>query len=213
MRERDRIEIRQFMETEQAEEKRREEERMRPMREAQAKFDSTLRELNAVQKENILKVKDDQFQLDPTTLVPIKTADYPKWQRDQAAIFRERHPDYWPSPGNEQVLVQYINLNGGPGLRLVSALQLSRAFIRLREFGLLQERPEEPAPEPQTEPERGSAPSPETPGPELAEGVDPSTGLPRKFTTREIDKMTADEYRRVFQLYGNKKPQFVDARR
>lgn len=209
MRQRDLESIRQFRREEEEYEAKQREERERPIRDAEQQYNETARKLHAVQRERVLTQKDDEFRLDMSTTTPIPTEQVPGWQRRQADEFKATHPDYWPTPRNEAILVDYINRNH-PGIRLVSALQLGQAYQRLKEFGLLQERPgpelvAEPSPIPEPEQQRPAEP-------QRYEGIDPLTGLNRQYTAREVERMSSDEYRRCFSLYGDRKPIFIDPR-
>jgi hypothetical protein len=211
MRERDRQAIRQFMDEERAEEQRLEQERMKPIRDAEQQYNETARKLHAVQRENLLTQKDEEFRLDPETTKPIPVAQYPAWQREQGSAFKAANPDYFACPENEAAMASYIDRNligdRNHGTKLVSAKQLTEAFHRLRAFGLLRERPEpEPAPEPIQEPEAAPSQPPEPAG---YQGWDLETGESRIYSDYEVNKMDAETYRRTFRLGS---PKFVDPR-
>jgi hypothetical protein len=203
MRQRDLESIQRFRREEQEREQREREERERPVREAQEQFNQNLRQLHSVQRERILTQKDDEFRLDPETTRPIPVAQYPAWQREQSALFKMQNPDYYTCPENEAVLVDYINRNltgdrAHPGIKLVSAKQLTGAYRRLSEFGLLKERPSpEPVAEPTPEPVTVYAQPAEPTG---QEGWDLKTGEKQFFTDYQIARMSADEFRKVFRL-------------
>lgn len=196
MRERERKAIRTFMEEERAEQQRQREEAERPIKEAQAQFDQNFRELHTIQRERVLTQRDEQFSLDMSTTKPIPIDQVPEWQRNESALFKRRYPDYWPTPENEAVLVDYINRNH-PGIRLVSALQLSQAYIRLKGLGLFQERPT-PASEPTQEPEPVTPPQPAAPVGH--QGWDLETGEPRVYSEFEVNRMDSTDYKRRFRL-------------
>lgn len=207
MRERDRIEINAFKEQYEAEQRAKREEAERPIREAEAKLKETANALALAIRERIATGRDDEFQIDPATFKPIKgTAQ--EFNQAEAAKFLAANPDYYPSQENFQALTEYINRNA-PNIILVSALQLEWAFKRLREYGLLRERPV-----PLAEPEkvrlyfgegveqRRHEPEPSSPHEQDSEqGWDLESGLPRTYSRKEISAMSADQYRRIFRLY------------
>lgn len=213
MRERERASIRDFMEAERAEQQRQREEAERPIKEAEARFNATARELYNTVRERLLTQRDDEFVIDPATTVPIPTDSVPDWQREQGELFKRRTPEYEPSDANFAVIRDYINRNA-PNIQLVSALQFEWAFKRLREYGLLKERPAfQPTPVPDfTRRAPVSVAIERKAEPKTFEGIDLTTGLKRRFTNYEVDRMDSDTFRRVFQLVGDKKPAFVDPR-
>ncbi len=197
MKHRDLQSLQEFRREEAEREQHEREERERPVRAAQEQFNQTARQLHATIRERILTQRDDEFRLDPATTRPIPIAQVPSWQKVQGEAFKAANPDYWPTPENEAVLVGYIERNH-PGIKLVSARQLTEAYRRLSEFGLLQERsaPEhilEPTPEPVTVYAQPAEPTGQ-------EGWDLKTGEKQFFTDYQIARMSADEFRKVFRL-------------
>jgi len=124
-----------------------------------------------------------------------------------AARFVAANPWYFPTDKNLEVMAGYLQRHG---IVLASATQLELAARRLDEFGLLERRPVvEPTPEPpyvNLSIERPAEPTPKRREPEM--GYDLKTGEQRLYTPYEIDRLSADEYRRVFRLCGDKMPTF-----
>lgn len=148
---------------------------------------------------------DPMFQIDPNTLsgqIAVPRAEVAAWNAEQARIFKATCPDYvrFQSAATFDALVGYLKRNAN--LVLVSAWQWQKAFERLKELGLIHESPV-PAPEPKP------APRPvfvdvnhaiERSGPETFTGRDWQTGKDREFTQREVDRMSADEFKRSFKV-------------
>ena len=126
--------------------------------------------------------------------------------REQGQLFVDHNPDYFPCSGNlnnirEYLIAQDISIPTEEAFKL--------AWLRLRELGLIEERP---APEPEPEPE--PAPVQETTSAtptdsELLDGFDPETGEPRKFSQREVWKMDSATYRKTFRAWGDNAPRFT----
>jgi hypothetical protein len=207
MRERDRQTIRQFLEDERAEEQRREEERLRPIKAAQQQFDETYRQLHEIERENIQNLPDPDIFVSPEVRQARMTWNQAvEYNQKQLRAFLKATPDLLPSETNRQTLRSYF---GRAGIQIVTAEMWSRALEKLRAYGLIEERP----PEPQPEPIPALEPVPAAPQqPELHDGVDFATGLPRSYTAREVERMTSREYVQAFQLYGENKPVFIDPR-
>lgn len=177
-----------------AERTQREEEQLEAVRERQRKYFAEL----------ILTGPDAEFVIDPDTLagkIAVPRADVDRWNRQQAQQFKAACPEYARYQSNETfaALTSYIQRNAN--LTLVSARQWLWAFQRLRDLGLIHETPA-PAPEPKP------APRPalevnlgiERSGPETFEGIDPLTGEARTYTKRQVDRMSAAEYKARFPV-------------
>ena len=149
------------------------------------------------------------FTLDPATLTPLpKGVTVAAYNREQAALFVQQTPEYlaYKSDQTLRAIADYLDRNA-PGIKLVSALQLRWAFERLKSLGLIQLNP---APIP--EPESGAAPAqvnlgvgppsdPNSPD-AVVEGWDLESGAPRKWTNRELNKLSSTDYRRALRLYS-----------
>ncbi len=169
------------------------EERERPIREAEAKLREASTAIERTIRDRISTGIDDAFQIDPATFTPlprgISAAQYNKAQAQQ---FRQSNPDFYPSDFNLREITEYIARNTPTNFILVSATQLQWAFERLRAYGLLEERPE-PEPEPEIVPEPANPSEPE-----IFVGIDQETGEERTFSKFQVDRMSAEEYRRTF---------------
>lgn len=182
-----------------AERARLDEEQRQAVRERQRKYFS----------EALLSGPDAFFHIDPATYTPLpKGTDLTAWHREEARKFAKANPSYYPCPENFGTIKKYIDVNA-PNIRVVSALQMTWAYQRLAEYGLLKGRP---APMPEPTPEAAKRPAfvnrgikPETTPPDspdaLVSGWDLDSGAPRMWTNRELDRLNALDYRKALRLY------------
>jgi hypothetical protein len=198
MRERDRLSLRAHREEVEAEERRQQEERERPFREAQAKFDQNLRSLHALYRERILNGRDDEMFISPELAgVRMSLEEAAEFNRKQAELFVQQTPDFEPfrSPEAFHAITGYFERHN---IKIISAAMFKAAFERLRTFGIISPRPvpEQPTPEPEAIIES----TPEPPKPETFVGRDPETGEERVYTSREVYLMGSEQYRRCFPV-------------
>lgn len=198
MRERDRLTIRAHRAEIEAAERAEREKREAPIREAEARLKETHRQLHAVMLERLLgRVPDpDRIPVDPNLIgARMSRADADAFNLREFTKFREQHPDvFW----NHELLEHMGAYWEANGLQIISATMLAALVERYKDAGLLPDPPEqEPAPEQVPEPE------PVQPaGPVTYTGIDWQTGREREFTQREVDRMSADEFRRAFRVAG-----------
>ncbi len=193
MLDRDRRSLRAFMDEEAERERLEREERERPIREATDKLRETHRKLAAVERERLTSIPDPERWLDPAVGPDVRMTDAQAdaFNRDQSKAYRDAHPDLW-SPELVDLLAAYFRKEG---IRLVTASMLERLVERFAEAGLLPERPAEPEPEATIEEEPVVIVEPER-----HVGIDPLTGEEREYTSREVERMSADEFRRAFKI-------------
>jgi len=197
MRERDRIEVRQHREQLDAQESAEREARERPIREAEGKLKETATELAKLYRARLLgEAKDPDRFIDPATQgMKLTEAEADQYNIVEARKYREQNPDFYLTDALFDSIRAYLAKNE---IRLVSAPMLTALLQRYAEAGLL---PERPAPEPEPEPDEPPIDQQPT-APQTFKGIDPSTGLEREYTAREVDRMSSDEYRRVFRIYA-----------
>jgi hypothetical protein len=169
--------------------------------------ESTLRQLHSVARENVLNLPDEAFQIDPATIgesATVPVAELDAWHAAQSTQFLADNSQYLRCPENEAAILGYIERNA-PGLKLLSAKQLTDAYRRLRDLGLLKERPApviKPAPQPaEHRTERKPAPKPTNPLDEVVEGWQVDGSAPRLWTGRELERLSGDDYRKALRLY------------
>jgi hypothetical protein len=198
MRDRDRRSIKEFMKAEAEQFAAEQEERNRPIREAEKQLIQTHRELYTLQRQQIETGTDTEVYVDPATLnITMPIAEAEKYNVEQCLLFRETHPDiYFNSEANNRVIVDYLVRNG---IQIFSVPILEKAVQRLKEFRLLEERPEPTKPLPYEPLVTFDTPE-QTETQNYQAGIDPQTGDERKYTLREINLMSADEYRRAFKI-------------
>ena len=189
MREAEAREIREREERERA-------ARERPLREAEEAYKSAATEMAKLTREKILSGIDDEAFISPELVnARMTTAAAKKFNLEQAELFRENNPRV--SDADIDALAGYFERNH---LRIIDAQMIKAAWDRLSSYGLLEAAPvpEPQTPEPQTIPVL--SPEPE-PVPETYEGWDPDTGERKIYTKWDVDRMTSEQYRRVFRIY------------
>ncbi len=101
----------------------------------------------------------------------------------------------YKTPANSEALLAYLDLNR---IQIFDAPTLKAAFVRLRDLGILSKKVT-PETKPTTAPKHTVVSSQST-GPVKYKGRDYETGLEREFTAREVDRMSADDYKRAFHV-------------
>jgi hypothetical protein len=118
----------------------------------------------------------------------------------ESSAFCEHNPEYFPTTRNLEAISAYI---ADQGIGIPDESCFRQAWLRLRELGLIEERP---APAPVPEPiaalviEQALAPT----EPELTAGYDPETGEPRNFTQREIWNMDSITFKKAFRMWTDR---------
>ena len=170
-----------------------------PIREATERLKDTHRKLAGVMRSRLqAELKDPDVFVDPAVatvrMSEQQAADY---NRQQFREYRSAHSEvYWTSELIER-LGAYFDKNG---LQIVSALMIDSVVQRFKEYGLL---PERPAPEPSRpympKPTVNLNVSPARAA--LVDGWDLESGEPRKWTPRELDRLSSTDYRKALRLY------------
>jgi hypothetical protein len=156
-------------------------------------------------REAVLAGKPDPGWKIPASAVGLKmTLEQGRaYAREQGELFVKHNPDYYPCSSNLNDMREYLI---SQDLSIPTEECFRLAWLRLRELGLIEERPVlEPEPEPAPIQETPT----ETPAEYLIDGFDPTTGEPRKFTQREIWNMDSNTYRKAFKVWGQNRPKFT----
>jgi hypothetical protein len=173
--------------------------------------------LNAIamlERDQIAEGVDDQFDLrriDPACCeVRMSAAQADRYNADEYRLFVADTPGWFNTPANLDVVQRYLTNQGCESI--VSSKMLKFAFNRLDSYGLLEHR-QAPQPVVQQQPRQPAVVTteraPAVPKPrESEEGWDLSNGERRMYTPYEIDRMSADEFKRIFRLYGERAPRF-----
>jgi hypothetical protein len=190
--------------------------REREKRLQQDKVDAIEREFKdkhrkiALSRQNQIRTGiDDEFPYDPDTReISMSSQEADAYNRASAEQFLRDNPTYFPTQRNLELIRSYLKRHGVDAL--VSARQLQLVYERLDAYSLLDRRPEPIVIQPEPTPyvnlcERAPEP-PKRREPE--EGWDLRTGERRMYTPYEIDRLSGDDYRRIFRLYGDRKPTF-----
>jgi hypothetical protein len=197
MSERERLSRKQFDEEEAALESAECAERERPIREAEAKLIATHRKLAALEVERLTgRVKDPERYVDPSVASVQMTAKAAhEFNTVEITKYRAEHPEVFWSPEIVDLIGAYLDYNG---LKVVTASMIDNVVSRLGSVGLIPDRPLEPEPiEESSEPEQ-------TREREKHVGIDLATGEEREFSDFEINRMSADDFRKVFRPFkGN----------
>lgn len=197
MRERDRLSLQAWRERWSEQEEAERIKRERPLREVEAQFKANVAQLNHVIRDSIQSGRDPEVWIDPETQGPDHAMDYDtarEFNRVQAAIFAKDNSWYYPCAENHAALIKYCENNG---LAVMTAEMWLRAAERLRQYGLLRERP---ALEPVTVvPEPVSA-APEPPQAPTYDGFDLETGEPRTYSEAEVRRMSSLQMKRAFKI-------------
>ncbi|HEY1804951.1 MAG TPA: hypothetical protein VGG45_10775 [Terracidiphilus sp.] len=165
-----------------------------PIREMQSKLRESSSALAREVTNKILHSKDDEIYISASLIGAHKSVEATKkFNGESFQTFVARAPWFYNSQANRDALIEYFVRND---VFIVDAEMFERAARRLTEFYLFPDERPEPEPIPEQEPEAVKPTEPE-----IFEGFDPETGNTRMYTKREVDRMSADEYRRVFRIY------------
>ena len=130
----------------------------------------------------------------------------------EAREFMKENPEYYPSEENRATLLDYFT---NRGINIIDRKMLKSAFISLRRDGLFDEPEPVPVPVPKPAPvaqEESFDNLPRLPlghtvptaykrqTQEKHRGIDPDTGKQRDYTQLEVDRMSADQYKKIFTI-------------
>jgi hypothetical protein len=211
MRERDRQDYNTFIRQHAAEEQAREDARLVPIRKAEAELSKTAGKLRAAERKAALNGTND-FETALTLLSDAMKAITPERpiSMEQAAAFNEREavrfaentPEYYACPDNADLMSSFCSRHG---IGVADAETWGNVFRHLDGLGLMQHRPA-----PQSEPVIDQQPEPTPARAKELMGVDES-GRPKAYTPAEVDRMSADEYKRFFRLPTKQFVEYQDA--
>ena len=204
--ERDRLSLKQYRAEEAAREEAERIEREAPLREAEQKLAASTLALNKRMKEVVQSGRDPDFQIPASVAGKGMTVEEAStFNASEGRKFSQNTPEFYPSARNIDAILDYLVRQG---INIADAATYRAAYLRLRDLGLLEERPPEPEPiEAPPEPEPVIVAEPET-----FAGVDPETGSPREYTQREVTRMDSLTFRKCFKLYGDNIPRCIDSR-
>jgi hypothetical protein len=159
-------------------------------------FQQASKELAILEKERIKSGKDE-FQVDDAVKnARMSQQDADRFNAESAAHFVDATPEYYPCPENHELLCEYLARNG---CMIANQATWTKAFERLRDFGLLRDWPE-PEPEPQPIPISMQHEQYPDPKPKTIQGWDARTGLEKVWSSREVDLMSSEELRVNFHI-------------
>jgi len=170
----------------------------RPIREAEAKLQETHRQLRAVEAERVTKMRDENVfmgELAGARMTQDEAAANNKKAVDQFLLECFEYEKY-RTDATRDTMLSYLDRNG---VNLWSVAILRAAFTKLRDLRLLTEKP--PAPEPEQPVHDKEFPVNETPKePETFQGWDPDTDEPITLTKRQVNLLSADQFKAIFRL-------------
>lgn len=168
-------------------------------------FEHTARKVAEAERKSLLHLRDDAFRLDPD--VATIAEDMTEFERDvfterESAAFLADNPDYLPTPANGQAMSNYLSRNDAARFGVLTSATLTAAYRRLDKYGLLERRPKQ---EPTPHSIHGDAHAQAGPLlPVTFEGWDITTGEPRTYSEREVNRMSSNEMKRALRLYSSK---------
>jgi hypothetical protein len=198
--------IRERREELEAEERLERERRERPIKEAEATLQKTLRKIRAVQLDTLTnpKVQDPDLWLDPDVEGMTLTREgVTAYVIDAFRDLIKARPGFWCSEKNLAYFKGYFDKH-----RIIcpTAAMLIRLHDRLVDAGVVFEL-QPHAPEDSSRPDYTQRPNVEVriaptqkPKAQTFPGFDLVTGEPRDYTEREIDKMTSEEMKKALQM-------------
>ena len=199
MSERERAVLREHRRELEAQEAAEREAREAPIRAATEELNEIHNKLIALQRERLLSnIKDVDAFADPDLATVRMTEEQASnYNREQFNLYRAQHPDVY----FDEILLgrmgSYFERNS---LRIISAAMIANVIERFKEAALLPERPT-PTPSQPYEPKPTVNLTIAAPKTELVDGWDLLSGEPRKWTPRELDRLSSDDYRRALRLY------------
>jgi hypothetical protein len=170
-------------------------ERERPLREAEDSFKHASRQLAELERERV-RSGTDEFSVDSAVAdARMSFEEANRWNGEQAALFVDATPEYYPSDENQARLISYLESHGA---MICNKATFEAAFEKLRAFSLLEEWPIEQEPEPLPVPiliEQGRP----LPVQRLYDGWG-TNGEPRQYTEYEINQLTSEELRKALRI-------------
>jgi hypothetical protein len=200
------VTMKDVIDEEWAEEQRKREEAERPIKEAAAKLTETHRKLIEIGREAFRKQKPDPEWLTPASAFGLSMSleKAKKFVASESQRFVNENPSFFRCDETKDMIFDYIFYQK-PEIKVPNADCFRAAWLRLKELGLIKEKPEEVSPTVEAEPEFEPV-EPQSSDARFVDGWDIVTGEPRKYSQREIHHMSADQYRHAFKLYGDRGP-------
>ncbi|HEY4381912.1 MAG TPA: hypothetical protein VGN01_16310 [Acidobacteriaceae bacterium] len=204
MLERDRIALRKAQAEIAAQEAAEKEEQERPIREAVENLNQIHRKIHATIRERILTQPDESIEdgISHCWVDPAVDGLSMDWNlamaqnTDQYKAFIAENPWYSHDQESMSQLFGYFARQRHP-IQIITKAMFQKAAERLREYGILTERP---APEPEPERPFVNLTVERPPEPEVHEGWDLQTGERRAYSAFEVSRMDSETFRRVFRL-------------
>lgn len=147
-------ERRKFEEEYQAEQERLRIEAEKPLREIEKQLQRNAAEFGKLMRETILSGPDPEFQIPASaSALAMSEKEAAEFMSKESDKFLSENPDYFPCRENFDAIIDYLLRNK---IEIPTAECFKSAWLRLKSFGLIEERPIEPEPqvieEPQPDP-------------------------------------------------------------
>ena len=168
------------------------------------RFEEQKRKSREFLREQVLTGEDVQLYVTPELQgLSMPKAEADAFNKAESDLFIQQTPEYLPYKTNESAdaILAYFTRNR---VRIFDAATIKAAFVRLKDLGIIQPRsvtPPEKAPEPKPNVTPNMTIARPT-SPQMFRGIDPLTGLEREYTKRQVDGMSAHEYKRCFPTVG-----------
>jgi hypothetical protein len=180
----------------EVEERRKQEEAERPIREAESQLIETHRKLYELQKKAVAENRPDpEFQM-PERIKNrrMTVGQAKKFIESESKRFVAENPDYYPCDANLRTMSDWIYAQG---IQIEDAETLTIAFDRCKYLGLLVERPE---PEPQALPAEPETVEPTKQDDGLVDGFD-EDGNPIRVSQATIWKMSSSQLKSFYRMW------------
>src|SRR5258708_22007730 len=200
------VKTQQAKEREEAEQKRREDtgRAIQQQRDANARL---LNEIHEDEKAEVLAGRKDPGFVIPESVAGKRMSrdEAREFNAAEARKFKENTPEFYNSQANIKSICDYVLAQG---VNIADEATFRAAFERLQYLGLLEERPEpEPLPAAEARPEVDPAEL-ERQRREAYHTKVLTVYGGREYTQYDIDRLSADEFKRVMGLYGENLPRF-----
>jgi hypothetical protein len=195
------ITLREIRDEEAAEQRRRQEGEEKKVRDAENALTANHRRLLDLSKKEVLDGRPDpEFQIPESVKARRMTVKQAlKFAEAESARFVAETSEYFRSDKNSTTITNYLF---DQGVQIPDAQAYKLAFERCRYLGLLEEKLEvEPQTGPVEQPEVIAA-QPQDAG--LTAGWDIETGEPRRYSQKEIWKMSSLDMKKAFRMWADK---------
>lgn len=182
-----------------------------PIKAAQAEHNRLLAQIRDAEKQEVIAGRKDPAFVIPESVsgkrMSLETAQ--EFAANEAVKFRESCEEFrekFNTPENRQAICDYLIAQE---VAIPDAACFQFSFERLRDLGLLTEKPVEPAAAPTVEPEPVADSQEKRERKRQEYFTKPVLNFAGKdYSQADLDRLSADEFRKVAGLYGENLPRF-----